>query len=835
MKHSLFPSLLVLLAAPVTLLLGSLSASAGTEKILHQFDQTSHGDFTNGVVADAQGNLYGTTVYGGTFNHGTVFKMSPKSSGGWTETVLYSFTGASDGDGPEANVTLDTAGNIYGTTLIGGASNNGTVFELSPNGKGGWNQTVLHNFAGGDDGDGPNFSSLAVDTAGNVYGTTDYGGAFNYGIAFQLTLSGGNWTENILHTFTGGSDGGDPGGLVLDKYGNLYGYASIGGSGDALNGLVFELTPSAGGNWTENILYNFAGGTDGSLPNGGPLFDSAGNLFGTTATGGTGGSCYFPNAGCGIVFELSPQSGGSWTKSTLYNFTNSQEAGIAIGATVSAFDKAGNLYGASSEGGMGNCDNGCGTLFELSPGQEGQWTFRTLHSFTAGNDGYYPVGGVVLGSLGQLYGSTSVGGATGLNGTVFALKPIGTGQWKLATLYDFPFTDGSSPYTSLLPGGSGNFYGTTSYGGSLDEGTIFQLTLTDKGTWKETILYNFPPGRLTGVNGVSPSSLISDAEGNLYGTATYSGPTESGSVFELSPATGGGWTETDLFFFSGFSYPMGGVVSDKAGNLYGTTNQGGSNGKGVVFELSPSSGGNWTEQAIYAFAGYPSDGANPAAALTIDDAGNLYGTTQNGGSSTNCLGGAGKPIGCGTVFNLSRNSSEWTESVLYSFAGSSNDGANPMASLIFDGSGNLYGTTAHGGIKADCYVNYNQPTCGTVFELSPAGTGWTEKVLYKFANSGGDGGSPIASLLFDSIGNLYGTTSLGGAFSQNSCRGSCGTVFKLTPVSGGWTETVLYSFGNGFDGQYPAAGLVFDSAGNLYGTTAAGGNAGVGIVFEITP
>ncbi len=257
----------------------------------------------------------------------------------------------------------------------------------------------------------------------------------------------------------------------------------------------------------------------------------------------------------------------------------------------------------------------------------------------------------------------------------------------------------------------------------------------------------------------------------------------------------------------------------------------------MVFELSPGAGGIWTETDLYYFKGYPTDGAASFAALIRDKAGNFYGTTQSGGSSPNCVGGAGKPVGCGTVFELSFVSGKWQETVLYSFEGSSNDGANPMAALLFDRAGNLYGATAHGGVTAGCYVNYNKATCGTVFELSPAtGGGWTEKVLYEFQNSNGDGGSPIAGLLSDATGNLYGTTSQGGSFNQSFCRSGCGTAFELSPQPGGtWTETVLHSFGNGYDGAYPTANLVFDSVGNLYGTTGAGGNAGVGVLFEITP
>jgi uncharacterized repeat protein (TIGR03803 family) len=251
--------------------------------------------------------------------------------------------------------------------------------------------------------------------------------------------------------------------------------------------------------------------------------------------------------------------------------------------------------------------------------------------------------------------------------------------------------------------------------------------------------------------------------------------------------------------------------------------------------LSFGANGKWNETTLYSFAGYPSDGANPMAGLIIDAAGNLYGTTQKGGSSVNCVS-AGQSVGCGTVFELSLSVGRWSASILYSFIGSSLDGANPEASLIFDSAGNLYGTTANGGNEGPCLVN-KIPSCGIVFELSAsAGSAWSEKILHEFTDANGDGSTPIAGLLFDQSGNLYGSTTAGGAFSQTLCRGGCGTVFELSPASGGeWTESVLHSFGSGYDGQYPASTLVLDSTGNLYGTSVAGGQAGVGTVFKIKP
>jgi uncharacterized repeat protein (TIGR03803 family) len=288
-------------------------------------------------------------------------------------------------------------------------------------------------------------------------------------------------------------------------------------------------------------------------------------------------------------------------------------------------------------------------------------------------------------------------------------------------------------------------------------------------------------------------------------------------VFELSPKHGGGWTETVIHSFGNGSdgtNPLGGVIFDGAGNLYGTTSAGGIHGGGTVFELSPKDGGGWTETVIHSF-GNGNDGVQPSYEnLIFDAAGNLYGTTFEGGIH-----------GVGTVFELSpRPSSGWTEVVLHSFNFNSSDGAGPEAGLIFDSNGNLYGTTAYGGIHDSCPEN-----CGTVFELSPKTGGWTEKILHSFG-SGTDGVNPVAALILDEAGNLYSTTAQGGIHTY-------GTVFEMLPKEGGgWTETVLHSFGNPNDGVAPLAGLIADEAGNLYGTTNSGGiHNNRGTVFEITP
>jgi uncharacterized repeat protein (TIGR03803 family) len=361
--------------------------------------------------------------------------------------------------------------------------------------------------------------------------------------------------------------------------------------------------------------------------------------------------------------------------------------------------------------------------------------------------------------------------------------------------------------------------------------------------WNENVLHSFGSGNEASF---PYAGLIRDAAGNLYGTAP--GLSGGGGVFELSPNQHGGWTETVLYNFCSQSnctdgaYPYAGLILDAAGNLYGTTYEGGAvdcnngpyaPGCGTVFELSPTAGGGWTETVLYSFCSQSgcADGSYPYASLIFDAAGNLYGTTSNGGTNY-CNGPYGS--NCGTVFKLSPTvGGGWTETVLHNFIDDGTDGWGSQAGLILDAAGNLYGTTTYGGNNGNGCGEYG---CGTVFEVSPTvGGGWTETVLYAFPNyAGTDGYMPFASLIMDADGNLYGTTVAGGSYYED--QGGGGTAFELSPTGdGGWTETKLYSFGNGLDAVGPYAGLIFDAAGNLYGTACCAGTNYNGGVFELSP
>jgi uncharacterized repeat protein (TIGR03803 family) len=411
-------------------------------------------------------------------------------------------------------------------------------------------------------------------------------------------------------------------------------------------------------------------------------------------------------------------------------------------------------------------------------------------------------------------------------------------------------TDGANPAAGLIEDPKGNLYGTTEFGGTGVEdqpgGTVFELSPNGSGGWNETVLYSFcSEGGLNCTDGAAPTlaGLIEDAQGNLYGTTEGGGANGRGTVFELSNSGTGGWTHKLLYSFcseggsncTDGAGPNAGLIEDAQGNFYGTTVEGGAIGisvlGGVVFELSPNGSGGWTYTVLYSFCSEGgsncTDGEEPGG--LIEDEGNLYGTTLLGGANRIC------PDGCGVVFELLPNGTGWKETVLYSFCSvgglNCTDGAGPLGRLIGD-TGNLYGTTSGGGVN-----NFS----GTVFELAPpseTGDPWIETVLYSFCAVGGssctDGAEPIAGLIEDTQGNLYGTTDAGGN-SNSNCEadvGGCGTVFTLAPPAksgGAWTETVLYSFcsaTNCTDGDGPLAGLIEDASGNLFGTADEGGSQG---------
>lgn len=366
--------------------------------------------------------------------------------------------------------------------------------------------------------------------------------------------------------------------------------------------------------------------------------------------------------------------------------------------------------------------------------------------------------------------------------------------------------DGAALWGSLLLGARGNVYGTTYAGGPYGGGTVFELSPQSGGTWAFSLLAAFN-GNTTGPSG-SLAGLRLDPEGNLYGTSQAGGTDLYGTVFELTPQSDG-WALNVLYDFplsGGGCCPYGGVARDAAGNLFGNADW--------AFELSPGPSG-WTATILHEFEEGSGDAVGALAAPILDTAGNVYGITEDGGAN-----------GHGAVYMLHPTSTGWREYLLHSFPASTYDGQKgSLGALAMDASGALYGSTNQGGLYTCVDVG-----CGIVFKLArESGGQWQYSILHNF--TGGLAGSgPGAGVVLDKAGNLYGTTVYDGS---NSC--GCGVVYKLSPTaSGPWTYTVLHSF-IGSDGAQPDANLVIDSEGNLYGTTATGGAGGAGVAFEVTP
>ena len=406
------------LAIMFLLTVGATEAvQAQTYQVIHDFIGGVDGaEPTFGLTIDAAGNLYGTT-FEGDAGTGTAYKLAHKTTG-WALTPLYVFTIASKGVIPYSTLVIGRDGKLYGTTAFGGIgpclayghTGCGTVFTLQnpvtfchtsycP-----WIETPLYKFSGGADGSNPYGGALVFDQAGNVYGTT-YGGGTGSGVVYKLTPAGSGWTESVLYTFAGGSDGASPwAGVTLDQAGNLYGTTAAGGAFGG--GTVYELSPSGSG-WTKRTLHSFQQQQDGGNPYAGVILDPAGNLYGATQYGGSGGG--------GTVFEMSP-SGDSWIFTTLYSFIGSG-GGHAKGPVADlVMDAGGNLYGTT--GGDGTYR--FGSVFKLTP-EGGGWTYTSLHDFTGGSDGLLPRSNLVFDGSGNLY-STAYGGVDG-NGVVFQITP----------------------------------------------------------------------------------------------------------------------------------------------------------------------------------------------------------------------------------------------------------------------------------------------------------------------------------------------------------------------------------------------------------------------------
>ena len=708
---------------------------------------------------------------------------------------------------------------------------------------GAWSQsnslTTLHDFTAPVSAGYHPRSPLLFGSDGNLYGTASEGGPNDTGTVYRLTPSG---LITVLHAFAPATqdpttqkfinaDGVLPRTLLLAPDGAFYGDTLSGGtSGD---GTIYKVTQSG----VFTLLHTF-NRLDGQGPR--PLIlASDGNFYGTTEGGGANNT--------GTVFRMTPAG----VLTTLHTFSSVDNNGDnADGKSPHSLIQGsdGNFYGTAVSGGTA----GAGTIFMITP----SGAFATLHSFT-GQDGSSPDGGMAQGTDGNFYGTAYSGGANG-TGVIYRITPTGT----LTVLHSFAAydtngstnPDGVNPFTDLLRGADGSFYGNTLNGGLYGNGTIFRITSAGFFTLLHALTYNEGSAQQYG--------LTQGPDGNFYGGATYGGPYGPsadygfGLVFKMTP----GGVLTVLYNFSdGLNrdglLPKANVIQGSDGCYYGTTSAGGADGQGTVFKVSP------TGSVITLHSFTCADGSSPEAALVQGGDGNFYGTTYYGG-----------PYNTGTVFKISPGGDFVS---LYAFSEVSGpsaanpNGANPAASLVQGSDGNFYGTTYYGGKNGT----------GTVFQISPGGTLVTlhtfTSVTSGYTGPNADGAYPNA-LTMGTDGYLYGTTFDGGANSsgtafkmavtgtfallhvftgndgwnpvgltqgadgnfygatQNGSNGqaNCGTVYRVTPTGG---FALLYSFNGVADGCHSNAMLVRGADGNFYGTTADVTNTRACTVFRVTP
>jgi uncharacterized repeat protein (TIGR03803 family) len=418
MREQTFTARIFAAALAALVMLLSSGASAGArENVIARFNLSDGAQPVTGLIADAQGNLYGTAISGGNGNClprgcGLVFELSPGSNGTWTKKTIYAFKGgASDTSNPGTDLIFDAKGNLFGASGFDASGFFGAVYELTPGAGGTWAEKIVYKF--NNQAYDP-LAHLAFDSKGNLYGAV--AGTFNLnGGVFELSpQADGTWKENLIYTFSStNGDGHRPvGGVVLDGKGNIYGMTQSGGASNY--GTVYKLSPNGSGGFAETIIHNFTGQTDGAYPFAPLTIDAKGNLFGTTYWGGPVDNPF------GVVFELSP-SGSAWNETVLYSFGASPD-GLHPSGVV--FDAAGNLYGTTVNGGNGCNYPGCGIAYKLSPQGSGPWKETILHNLESAGDGSESVAGLLVEKVsGRLYGTTQYGGGRYGNGTVFEVQP----------------------------------------------------------------------------------------------------------------------------------------------------------------------------------------------------------------------------------------------------------------------------------------------------------------------------------------------------------------------------------------------------------------------------
>ena len=803
-------------------------STGGVLSRLATFDGVNGEDPVCGMMQGSDGNFYGTTEEGGAYGYGTIYRINPNG----VVTVLVSFN-YTDGGYPSSVLVQGNDGNLYGTAEEGGPTGWGAVFKLTPAGT----FTVLHSFGGGNDGGIP-IAGLVQATDGNFYGTTYEEGTNGYGTVFEMTPMG---EVTTLYAFTGGMDGGNPwGGLVQATDGNLYGTAATGGTyGD---GTVFRVAPTG-------LLAPVAqfDGYSGANPLAALIQGKDGNLYGTTEGGGLngdgaiyrisiggplqitgqpadqsvyiGGTAVFNVAtfGAAPVFYQWQQNGinltnggnisGANTATLRITSATTDDAAVYSVVVSNAFNSVTSDYAVldvmfsppsiTSQPASVTCVVGMAAVFTVGAQGDQPLTYQWLENGTNLTDG-----GTIFGSATSSLTITNVSMANAGSYSVIvsnALFTVSSSHAALTVVAATPPSavsaslhvfsggiDGAFPYGGVIQGSDGNLYGTAEGGGADYYGTVYRATLSGA----VTTLYTFADGA-TGGNPYG--SLVQVINGNFYGTTADGGTNGYGTLFRI---TGGSFL-TSLYSFADGSDggdPLAGLGQGSDGNFYGTAYEGGANDYGTVFRMAS----NGAVTALHEFSG-ETDGADPHAGLIQGRDGKFYGTTTTYG-----------PGDYGTVFSLTANGT-LTTLAAFNYL----NGGDPQAGVIQGTDGRLYGTTFEGGTNGD----------GTVFCVTTNGT-LTTLFSFGFTN----GANPAAALVQGTDGNLYGTTSTGGAGGQ-------GTAFRIT-TNGVLTTLLWFDGANGAD---PESALVQASDGNFYGTTAQGGpgnnpsaGGGNGLIFRIT-
>lgn len=721
-------------------------AAAQSYDVLTSFRE--FGSLYGSLLVDEDGDLYGTTVGGGTRGRGSIFKLTPDGS---AISILHSFNG-DDGADPRFGLIRGSDGALYGSTPVGGSADAGTVFRVLPDGSG---FAVLHTFDGSTAGSPQ--GRLTEGRDGRLFGVTQQGGADHLGVLYSLSKDGSSFV--VAYEFDAATHSSPPnGGLVEDRTidGRFYGTSN----GDAQDrGRVFAIDVAAPAYATIHAFDVFDS-AKGLFPRAGVVQGPDGVLYGTTSAGGAlGGGVVYKMLGDGSGFQVVKTLEGSVTGA------RPEEAELLLDGTF--------LYGTTAHEGPASY----GTAFRVATNGS---QFLTLHAFDF-DTGANPLAGLARGIDGLLYGTTRFG--AGSQGFVYRVADDGT---AFEVLYNGLVT-GRAPSAGLVQDPAGNLYGTTSAGGFDNSGTVFRLSANGL---NYSVLHHFDLA--SGTVPYAPLLLASD--GVLYGTTSGGGAFDGGTVFKIQ-TDGSGFSTLHSFDLTLGAYPYAGLSEDDDGFLYGTTYAGGASNEGTVFRLRET-GADFAVLHEFDLA----HGARPASGVTVDPAGDLYGTTKDGPEN-----------GLGTAFRLARDGS--TFEVVHAFAIA--DGISPQGPLLLASNGSLYGVAQNGGAHQH----------GTLYALSTAGG---LQVVHAFDYELGSG--PQGPLAEGSDGMLHGTTSSGGV-------NGWGTAYRVALDGTSFQVGHLFSFETG---SKPLGGLIQGSDGAFYGTASSGGGGNPGgastrgVVFRLS-